>query len=168
MMITEKEFRTLMTMPHLESLIVHTVKRFREVELPDAINLSYLELEYDFKKTDIASLCQAMKKMLKLKTVYLWSILSGDGSWCTDANVLKLFIQVAIMISSQNKDLVLLKNRLNKNVEKLKIARTNGVSSDTANETLNLAVRFEDEASFLEQVKVFVRNNLDNYHVITL
>lgn len=90
------------------------------------------------------------------------------GSYYNDA-VLKLFIQVAELILSQKKDLVVLQNSgFGWNSEKLKITRTNDASCGTEEETFNLALSFGDEAKFLEQVKVFVRDNLENYSVIML
>lgn len=173
MMITEKEFRTLMTMPDLESLVVHSVESYRAIELPHAMNLSHLELEYDHAKTDIISLCDAVRKMPKLKNLVLtnvcYTVNERTGSWYNNAEVWKVFIQVAFLISSQKKNLVLLQNSgFGRDSEQFKITRTNDKCSETEKETLNLAVSFGDEATFFEQVKVFVRENLENYSVIML
>lgn len=133
----------------------------------------FVPLKYDCAKTDITSLCNALRRMPKLKNLVLRiddlaeSIPFEPRYY--DAEVMKLFIQVAVFIASQKKDLVVLENEgFVQNSEIFKVMRTTDGSPNIERETLNLTVSLEDVGEFLDKVQDFVRNELDNYHVIVL
>lgn len=168
----KKHISILLTLPHLESLDVETVSSFPSVELPELKNLSRLKVTYDLQNCIVASFCDALKKMPKLKDLEMTITEARyikSGSQSSKSAVLELVCKVAIEAASQNKEIVVWENKSYDVVcKKWIIAKQNAATSDMESQTLNLTIRFTFYEGFLENLRTFVLNNLEGYHVVVM
>lgn len=91
-----------------------------------------------------------------------------EGRDYNDEETVKLVRQVAIVAASQNKKVVLKNPYKNRYSTELRIERKNGASSDKEIETLNLVVSIYDDAKFHDNIKTFLRNNLESHDLVVL
>lgn len=113
MKISEKQLRILLTLPQLESLEIKLMSSFQRIEMPEMENLSKLKLEYEHMSFNIASFCQVLKKMPKLKDLEVkinrYAAVTKFGPYATNSEPLKLVNQIVSMAASQNKDIMIFK-----------------------------------------------------------
>lgn len=157
--ITGEKFCDLLALPRLERLAVDSLSNLHSADmlLPEKSTLTELELKYNRDKLDVSSFCEALKKMPKLRNLRI----KGNIE-----ETLELVWQVMIVAVSQNKDVILEQLWNRENSQKWKITRKNSASSDM--KTLNIALSTAFEPMFFENVKTFVRNNLESHQVVVL
>lgn len=92
-----------------------------------------------------------------------------SGSQSSKSAVLELVGKVAIEAASQNKEIVVWEDKSDDVVcKQWIIAKQNAATSDMESQTLNLTIRFTFYEGFLENLRTFVLNNLEGYHVVVM
>lgn len=165
--ISEEQLRILLTLSQLESLDIKMLKSFYPIEMPEMMNLSKFKLEYDFEFFDIASFCQALKKMPKLKDLEVNDV-SSKYEFHTNDISLKLVQQIVSMAASQNKDILILKKSWGGEIsDKWKVERKTA-ESDEASQSLNLTVSFDYKKPFLSKLQAFVGKDVKSHDFLIL
>lgn len=149
---------------------MNLVSNFHAADLPEMVHLTELILSFSCENPDTSSFCNVLRKMPNLKELELTidENIRKEGRDYNDEETVKLVRQVAIVAASQNKKVVLKNPYKNRYSTELRIERKNGASSDKEIETLNLVVSIYDDAKFHDNIKTFLRNNLESHDLVVL
>lgn len=168
------QLRTLLSLPLLESLSEPRVSNFKSLELSEIPNLRVLDIKYNVEKCDLTIFCNALKKMPNLRVLKMFVDLYARSRHhkYTGNETFELISQVATVVASQNKDMVVeFFDRYHvRTSEKMKMLRRNVGLIDAERQPLIILVSLtrSEHATVVERVQSFVREKLDNYYMIVV